>query len=149
MKTATLPRIIFGLVIGAWGVSTFAQVPPSGTEQPGKPAGETGTSAATGATTSAMGIATALPTDSIVVLGGQLFLVREKQSILVDADVFSRMGFVSLLAGSLCSAMAPKPLWQNGQTVTPQGEGKIVRLPGGYVLSPLAGTVTAQPSPTK
>jgi hypothetical protein len=35
------------------------------------------------------------------------------------------------------------------QTVTAEGEGKIVRLPGGYVLPPLAGTVTAQPSPTK
>ena len=149
MKTATLPRTIFALIIGAWGVSTFAQVAPNGAGQPGKLAGETGASAAAGATTSAMGIATALPTDSIVMLGGQLFLVREKQSILVDADVIFPNGIRVSPRGIVAFRDGTKATLANGQTVTPEGEGKIVRLPGGYVLPPLAGTVTAQPSPTK
>ena len=135
-------------ILGASCISSFAQVAPSNGGQPVKPAQATATPAAAGATTSAMGIATALPTDSIVMLGGQLFLVRQKQSILVDADVVFPNGIRVSPSGIILFRDGTKAALANGQTVTPEGEGKIVRLPGGYVLPPLVGTVTAQPSPT-
>ena len=76
-------------------------------------------------------------------------MVREKQSILVDADVIFPNGIRVSPRGMVAFRDGSKATLANGQTVTAEGEGKIVRLPGGYVLPPLAGTVTAQPSPTK
>jgi len=63
----------FAIIVGALCASSFAQTAPSGAEQPGKPAGGTATAVAANVTTSSLGIATALLTDSIVMIGGQLF----------------------------------------------------------------------------
>ena len=142
MKTKLL---VFAFV-STGGISGFAQGAATDSSSPARPAGQTSVTTSTGATTSTFGIATALPTDSVVMLSDKLFLVREKESILVDAEVLFPNGIRVSPNGVVSFRNGTKSTLTNNQTLSPEGEGKIVRLPGGYVLPPLAGAVTNQPA---